>query len=83
MIYEHNPFNPMTLHAVNTCPFDENTVLLKRSQVINVLWEGGMEVVMQKDLVYFPAFLKLLRPLEKYLTCLPLGAQSIVVGKKL
>jgi len=32
MIYEHNPINPMTLHAVNTCPFDENTVLLKRCQ---------------------------------------------------
>jgi SAM-dependent methyltransferase len=29
MIYEHNPFNPLTCHAVNTCPFDENAVLLK------------------------------------------------------
>ena len=83
MIYEHNPFNPMTLHAVNSCPFDENAVLLKRSQVRNVLREGGMEVVMQEYRVYFPAFLKLLRPLEKYLGWLPLGAQYFVVGKKL
>jgi SAM-dependent methyltransferase len=83
MIYEHNPFNPMTLHAVNTCPFDENAVLLKRSQVRNVLLEGGMDVVMQEYRVYFPAFLKLLRPLEKYLAWLPLGAQYFVVGKKL
>jgi hypothetical protein len=83
MIYEHNPFNPMTLHAVNSCPFDENAVLLKRSRVRNVLREGGMEVVMQEYRVYFPAFLKLLRPLEKYLTWLPLGAQYFVVGKKL
>ena len=83
MIYEHNPFNPMTLHAVNTCPFDENAVLLKRSQVRNVLREGGMEVVMQEYRVYFPAFLKLLRPLEKYLVWLPLGAQHFVVGKKI
>ena len=83
MIYEHNPINPMTLHAVNTCPFDENAVLLKRSQVKNVLQEAGMKVVMQEYRVFFPAFLKLLRPLEKYLAWLPLGAQHFVVGKKL
>ena len=83
MIYEHNPINPMTLHAVNTCTFDENAVLLKRCQVRNVLREAGMEVVMQEYRVFFPAFLKLLRPLEKYLAWLPLGAQHFVVGKKL
>ena len=83
MIYEHNPINPMTLHAVNTCPFDENAVLLKRCQVRNVLREAGMEGVIQEYRVYFPAFLKLLRPLEKYLAWLPLGAQHFVVGKKL
>ena len=83
MIYEHNPFNPMTLHAVNTCPFDANAVLLKRSQVRNILREAGMEVVKQEYRVYFPAFLKLLRPLEKYLVRLPLGAQHFVVGKKI
>ena len=83
MIYEHNPINPMTLHAVNTCPFDENAVLLKRRQVRNVLLEAGMEVVMQEYRVFFPAFLKLLRPLEKCLAWLPLGAQHFVVGKKL
>ncbi len=83
MIYEHNPINPMTLHAVNTCPFDENAVLLKRSQVRNVLREAGMEVEMQEYRVFFPAILKLLRPLEKWLTWFPLGAQYFVVGKKL
>jgi len=83
MIYEHNPINPMTLHAVNTCPFDENAVLLKRCQVRNMLREAGMEVVLQEYRVFFPSFLKLLRPLEKYLAWLPLGAQHFVVGKKL
>jgi len=31
----------------------------------------------------YHAILKLLRPLEKYLTWFPLGAQHFVVGKKL
>ena len=83
MIYEHNPFNPLTRHAVNTCSFDENAVLLKRVQVAKLFVKAGMEVVMQEYHFLFPAFLKLLRPLEKYLTWLPLGAQHFVVGKKI
>ena len=83
MIYEHNPFNPLTRHAVNTCPFDENAVLLTRAQVRKLFLKGGMEVVMQEYRVFFPAFLKFLRPLEKLLTWLPLGGQHFVVAKKL
>ena len=26
-IFEHNPLNPLTVHAVNTCPFDVNAKL--------------------------------------------------------
>ena len=29
VIFEHNPLNPLTVQAVNTCPFDENAVLIK------------------------------------------------------
>jgi hypothetical protein len=65
MIYEHNPFNPMTLHAVNTCPFDENAVLLKRSQVRNVLREVGMVVVIEKYHVYISAFFKVTPRIRK------------------
>ena len=83
MIYEHNPFNPLTRHAVNTCSFDENAVLLKRVQVTKLFLKAGMEVVMQEYRVFFPSFLKLLRPLEKLLTWLPFGGQYFVVGKKL
>ena len=56
MIYEHYPINPMPLHAVNTCPFDENVVLLKRCQVRSVLREAGMEVVMQGIVYTFQLF---------------------------
>ena len=29
IIFEHNPMNPLTLRAVNKCPFDEKAVLLE------------------------------------------------------
>ena len=73
----------MTRHAVNTCSFDENAVLLIRVQVTKLFLKASMEVVMQEYRVFFPSFLKLLRPLEKLLTRLPFGGQYFVVGKKL
>ena len=82
MIYVHNLINPLTIHAVKTCSFVENAVLLKRIKARNVLRGEGMEVVMKDSRVFFPVFLKLLGPIEKYLAWLPLGAQHFVVGKK-
>ena len=82
MIYDHNPFNLLTHHAVNTCYFDENAVLQKRVQVAKLFVKAGMEVVMHEYHIFFSAFLKLLLPIEKYLAWLPLRAQHFVVGKK-
>ena len=31
VIYEHNPFNPLTVRAVRTCPFDANARLIRAS----------------------------------------------------
>ena len=83
MIYVHNLINPLTRHAVKTCSFVENTVLLKRIKARNVLRGEGMEAVMKESRVFFPDFMKLLKPIEKYLAWLPLGSQHFVVGKKL
>ena len=82
MIYEHNPFNPLTCHAVNTCPFDENAVLLKPIRLRQFFQEAGMEFLLQEYRVFFPSFLALLRPIEKNLAWLPFGGQYFVVGKK-
>ncbi len=32
LIFEHNPLNPVTHHMVNTCPIDEDAILLRRSE---------------------------------------------------
>ena len=82
MIYEHNPFNPLTCHAVNTCPFDEDAVLLKPIRLRQLFQEAGMEFLLQEYRVFFPSFLALLRPIEKNLAWLPFGGQYFVVGKK-
>jgi ubiquinone/menaquinone biosynthesis C-methylase UbiE len=43
-IFEHNPFNPLTRHAVNTCELDQNVVLLSSHLAVELLRDAaGME----------------------------------------
>lgn len=74
-IYEHNPLNPLTVRAVNTCPFDINAKLIRggtmRDRALSSGWvDGGVDYRL-----FFPAIFKSLRPLEKHLGWLGLGAQ--------
>jgi SAM-dependent methyltransferase len=74
-IFEHNPLNPLTLHAVNTCPFDENAVLIRAKTLLRSLQDAGWTCAALRYHIFFPHALKGLRPLEKYLRRVPLGAQ--------
>jgi ubiquinone/menaquinone biosynthesis C-methylase UbiE len=82
VIFEHNPFNPLTVHAVNTCPFDENAVLLKASHLMQAMEQAGFHQLQRRYRIFFPKALRFLRGLEPYLTWLPLGAQYSVFGRK-
>ena len=81
VIYEHNPYNPLTLHAVNTCPFDENAKLLMPRVLRARLSQAGFTSPRIRYRVFFPKFLKRLRFLEGKLTWLPLGAQYYVAAQ--
>ena len=75
MIYEHNPYNPLTVRSVRTCPFDENAVLLTARQLQRTADAAGLQPYRRDYRVFFPAALARLRPLEERLRWLPLGAQ--------
>lgn len=75
VVFEHNPLNPLTRHAVNTCPFDENAVLLRAGVLRERLHAAGFSRVSLAYRVFFPGALRALRPLERLLTRMPLGAQ--------
>jgi hypothetical protein len=40
-IFEHNPWNPLTVRAVNTCPFDENAILISSPTLRRRVIAGG------------------------------------------
>lgn len=81
-IFEHNPRNPATVHAVATCPFDEDAVLIPAPSLRQRVRGGGFTMTKIRYRVFFPRFLRLLRPLEAALDWLPLGAQYLIVGRK-
>ena len=80
-IYEHNPFNPLTRHVVNTCEFDRNAHLITAGALKAVVRRAGFVRVRAHYCVFFPHFLRILRPLERALGWLPLGAQYCVIGR--
>lgn len=81
MIYEHNPFNPLTVRAVRTCPLDENAVLIRGADMRSRCERAGFSETRVDYRVFFPASLKSLRATENALRWLPLGAQYLVAAR--
>ena len=81
IIYEHNPLNPLTVNAVNTCPFDVNAKLIKGRKLRQQAAAAGWSHPRIRYKVFFPAVLRTLRPLEKRLEWLALGAQYRLVAR--
>ncbi|MDH4231631.1 MAG: class I SAM-dependent methyltransferase [Nitrospirota bacterium] len=81
-IFEHNPYNPVTRHLVNTCPFDEDAVLVKPAELKSLLSAAGMHVKLVHYTLFFPVFLKWLRFLEAFLVKVPMGGQYFVYARK-
>ena len=75
VIYEHNPLNPLTVRAVNSCPLDENAHLIQGKTLRKRVLEAGWEQAAVDYCLFFPSFLSKLRSLENKLHWLALGAQ--------
>ena len=75
LIFEHNPYNPITRKIVNDCPFDEGVILLKPRQLKQYLEAAGLVMQRQGYSLFFPPKFKRINKLEKYLSSFPLGGQ--------
>jgi ubiquinone/menaquinone biosynthesis C-methylase UbiE len=82
IVFEHNPYNPLTVRAVNTCEFDENAVLLKPGKLVRQMRQAGFDHVERHYRIFFPHAARALRPAERLLRWLPLGAQYYVTGSR-
>ena len=81
-VFEHNPFNPLTLRAVSTCDLDVDAILLRRTQVAHLLETAGAAVVEKKYILFTPFRGVFFALLDQWLGFIPLGAQYFVAAMK-
>jgi SAM-dependent methyltransferase len=82
VVFEHNPYNPLTVHAVKTCPFDARAVLIPARTLLRHMRRAGFSAPVRRYRLFFPGPLRALRRLERRLAWLPLGAQYYVAARK-
>lgn len=80
-IFEHNPINPLTRRAFDTCAFDQGCKMIPSGHLKALLKKAGFKKVEINYTLFFPKFLQRLVFLEKYLTFLPIGAQYYALCK--
>lgn len=82
LIFEHNPYNPVTCSIVSNCPFDEDAVLLKPFELRSLLEKTGFYISNQEYTLFFPERLGVLSMLDRFLGWLPLGGQYFILANK-
>jgi SAM-dependent methyltransferase len=82
VVFEHNPWNPLTRLAVARCPFDFDAVLLSPPKLAGLMREAGFAEVAREFLFFTPFKGEGVVAAEARLRWLPLGAQYAAVGHK-
>lgn len=82
VVWEHNPFNPISRLLVKCCPFDEDARLLSLAATRRLFEENSYRYVKHAYLNLFPPSwqqLKFVSRVESKLSGLPIGAQYWVM----
>jgi SAM-dependent methyltransferase len=82
VLFEHNPYNPLTVRAVNTCPFDANAKLISARTLAASMRAAGWRTIETRYHLFFPHALAALRPVEPALAWVPLGGQYSLVASR-
>lgn len=80
LVFEHNPFNPLTRRAVSNCEFDADAVLLSQRKARALLGGAGLRDVTSRSILTVPSFGPRSRSLDRAFGRLPLGAQYLASG---
>lgn len=81
-IFEHNPWNPVTRHLVNTCPFDEDAVLLTAGECRALALGAGLAPQRPRYRLLSPWRAPFFVAVERWLDRLPLGGQYCLMAAK-
>ena len=80
--WENNPWNPGTRYVMSKIPFDRDAITISPPEANRLLSDAGFAVSCRHSRFIFPRSLSFLRPLEKLVYRLPVGAQYLVLCQK-
>jgi len=81
-LFENNPWNPGTRLVMARIAFDRDANPIAAPAARSALCATGLQLLATRFLFYFPAPLARLRPLERALERVPLGAQYLVLAER-
>jgi SAM-dependent methyltransferase len=81
-VFENNPWNVGARLVMARISFDRDAVLVTAPALRRGLAGAGLAVRQTRFLFWFPAPLRALRPLERWLTRIPFGAQYAVLAER-
>ncbi len=81
VVFEHNPYNPLTRRIVRDSPLDKGVVLLPPLETLSYFKKGCLRNIQLNYIVFFPRQFSALRWAEPYLSWFFLGAQYAAVGE--
>lgn len=82
VVFEHNPYNPLTRLAVSRCELDDGVTLASSRTVAGLLAGAGLDVVDHGHLLVTPFDTDWARRLDRGLRRLPLGGQHLVAARR-
>ena len=80
LVYEHNPYNPLTRLVVSRCAFDEGVTLVRPSDAKEWCRAAGLADSSVRYLIFFPWRLRVLLRVERGIGRVPLGAQYVIAA---
>ncbi len=84
IVFEHNPWNPLTVKIVHDCPFDEGVTLISAGKMLRKMKLSGFNGRGTCYTIFMPrkGIFKKMLSLEKLLRRLPFGGQYYCIGEK-
>lgn len=81
VVFEHNPYNPLTRLVVRRCEFGGDARMLGMAEAERLLQGNGVTPVDRGYVLLFPSRRRRVLAVERALHRLPLGAQYYVAGR--
>jgi SAM-dependent methyltransferase len=81
VVFEHNPYNPLTRLVVHRCEFGKDAHMLGMAKAERLLHENGVTLIDRGFLLLLPSRHKRVLAAERALRRIPLGAQYYLAGR--